>query len=116
GASRLNDKRPMVGQSPYVLNAGLTYASARSTLSVTALYNIFGKRIVSAAEVPLPDAYEQPRNQLDLALRFPLNSGLSAKIDLKNVLDEPYEVTQGSVLRESYRAGRVFTAGFSWQP
>ncbi|HEY0671116.1 MAG TPA: TonB-dependent receptor, partial [Longimicrobiales bacterium] len=46
GASRLNDKRPMVGQSPYVLNAGLTYASARSTLSVTALYNIFGKRIV----------------------------------------------------------------------
>ncbi|HET9439957.1 MAG TPA: TonB-dependent receptor, partial [Longimicrobiales bacterium] len=116
GASRLNDKRPMVGQSPYVLNAGLTYASASNSLSVTALYNVFGKRIVSAAEVPLPDAYEQPRNQLDLALRFPLKAGLSAKIDLKNVLDEPYEVTQGSVVRESYRAGRVFTAGFSWQP
>lgn len=116
GVSQLNDKRPMVGQSPYVVNAGITYASDGGSLSFTALYNVFGKRIVSAAEKPLPDAYEQPRHQVDLGLRFPLKSGLNAKIDLKNVLDSEYQVTQGTVVRELYRAGRVFSAGFSWRP
>ena len=106
----------MVGQSPYVVNAGLTYTNETGTTSFTALYNVFGKRIVSAAEQPLPDAYEQPRHQVDLALRFPLKAGLNAKIDLRNVLDSKYEVTQGTVVREAYRAGRVFSAGFSWRP
>jgi hypothetical protein len=115
GASKLNDTRPMVGQSPYVVNAGATYTSEGGATSFTALYNVFGKRIVSAAEQPLPDAYEQPRHQLDLAMRFPLYAGVNAKIDLKNILDSEYEVTQGTVVRESYRAGRVFSVGFSWK-
>ncbi|MGQ0816378.1 MAG: TonB-dependent receptor domain-containing protein, partial [Gemmatimonadota bacterium] len=116
GASKINDRRPMVGQSPYVINAGLTYSSDAGATSITALYNVFGKRIVSAAEVPLPDAYEQARNQLDVSLRFPILSGVATKLDVKNVLDAPYEVRQGSVLREYYRTGRVISAGISWRP
>lgn len=115
GASKINDKRPMVGQSPYVVNAGLTYATDRG-FSVTTLYNVFGKRVLSAAEAPLPDVYEQPRHQLDVSLRFPLITGVAAKFDLKNLLDTPYEVTQGSVVREYYRSGRVISAGVSWRP
>ena len=115
GASKTNDKRPMVGQSPYVFNAGMTYAS-NAGLSVTALYNLFGKRIASAAVVPLPDVYEQPRNQLDLAFRFPVMSRLAVKLDAKNVLDDPYELTQGTVLREYYKSGRIFTVGMTWRP
>ena len=116
GASKLNDTRPMVGQSPYVVNAGVTYSSTGGRTSLTALYNVFGKRIVSASEMPLPDVYEQPREQFDVAVRFKLVSDVSAKFDFKNLLDSPYEVKQGSVLREYYRAGRVFTAGISWRP
>jgi hypothetical protein len=116
GASRINDKRPMVGQSPYVLNAGATYATESGATAVTLLYNVFGKRIVSAAEAPLPDAYEQPRNQLDLSVRLPLTGDVSGKFDFKNILDAPYEVTQGTVVREYYRAGRVLSAGITWRP
>jgi hypothetical protein len=116
GSSRITDERPMVGQSPYVVNAGLTYSNIGGSSSVTALYNVFGKRIVSAAEVPLPDVYEQSRNQLDLALRFPLMSRVSGKLDIKNVLDEPYEITQGTVLREFHNAGRVINVGINWKP
>jgi TonB-dependent receptor len=116
GASKVNDKRPMVGQSPYVFNVGASYTSTGGQTSITALYNLFGKRIVSAAEVPLPDVYEQPRNQLDLSIRVPFAAGLSTKLDIKNVLDAPYKVTQGTVLREYYRAGRVISAGISWRP
>jgi outer membrane receptor protein involved in Fe transport len=112
-ASVTNDNRAMVGQAPYVLNAGVTYASTTGANSATLLYNVVGKRIVSAAETPLPDVYEQPRHVLDLSLRYGLTGSLAAKLDVRNLLDEPYEITQGVALREFYRAGRVFSAGLS---
>jgi TonB-dependent receptor len=116
GASKINDKRPMVGQSPYVINVGASYTSNGGQTSITALYNVFGKRIVSAAEVPLPDVYEQARHQVDLSIRVPFGAGLSTKLDIKNVLDSPYKITQGTVTREQYRAGRVMSVGISWRP
>ncbi|MGH7552546.1 MAG: TonB-dependent receptor domain-containing protein, partial [Longimicrobiales bacterium] len=114
-ASRTNGERTMVGQAPYVVNAGLTYADDTGATSATLLYNVVGKRIVTAAEVPLPDVYELPRNVLDISLRMALTSALSARLDLKNLLDEPFEHRQGSVSREFYRVGRTFSVGLSFR-
>jgi outer membrane receptor protein involved in Fe transport len=108
--------RPMVGQSPYVVNAGLTYSIPDVSVSATALYNVAGRRIASAGVIPLPNAYEEPRHSLDLSLRFPLPAGLRGKADLENLLDSPYEVRQGTVVREFYKTGRTFSFGVSWQP
>ncbi len=110
-----NSERKMVGQAPYVLNAGLTWAHPRSEASATVLFNRVGERITDAGELPLPDVVEQPRNVLDLSLRLPVFSTLSARLDAKNLLDAPYKIVQGSVVRESYLAGRVFSVGFSWR-
>jgi hypothetical protein len=41
---------------------------------------------------------------------------LSGKVDLKNLLDSPYEVRQGELLRYYYRSGRSVSLGFSIQP
>jgi hypothetical protein len=114
-ASVTNDERPMVGQAPYVLNAGLTYARETGATSATLLYNVVGKRIVTAAQVPLPDVYEQPRHVVDLSLRWGLTDAISAKLDIKNMLDEPFEQRQGTVARELYRVGRTFAVGLSWR-
>ncbi|MCI0432343.1 MAG: TonB-dependent receptor [Gemmatimonadetes bacterium] len=111
--TEVNSERAMVGQAPYVVNAGLTWAAGNG-ISATLLYNIVGKRIYSAAESPLPEIDEEPRNVIDLSLRFALGEAISAKLDARNLLDEPYTLTQGSVTRESYRAGRVFSIGLSW--
>jgi len=108
--------RPMVGQSPYVVNAGLTHSIPAWGFSATALYNIAGRRIENAGELPLPDVYEEPRHSLDVSLRFPLVGGLRGKADLENLLDAAYEQTQGTVVREYYRSGRTFSLGVSWQP
>ncbi len=113
-ASKTNDRRPMVGQAPYVLNAGLTW-TANSGTSASVLYNVVGKRIVNAAEAPLPDVYEHARNVLDVALSAPLLNGVTVKFDGKNLLDPPYERTQGDVIREHYRTGRAFSLGLAWQ-
>jgi hypothetical protein len=40
---------------------------------------------------------------------------MSARIDAKNILDAPYKIMQGSVVRERYLAGRVFNVGFTWR-
>jgi TonB-dependent receptor len=115
GASKTSDSRPMVGQAPYVVNTGLSYASAGGA-SATLLYNVVGERIVNAAEAPLPDVKERPRHVVDLSLRVPLLGDVGARFDARNLLDAPYRIFQGSALRESYHAGRVFQLGFTWRP
>ncbi len=113
-ASRTRDERPMVGQAPYVANVGLGYATPEGRTSATFLYNVVGRRIVSASEAPLPDIYQEARRRLDLSLRVPLFGSVSGKFDAENLLDDPAEVTQGTVTREFYRTGRSFSTGFSW--
>ena len=108
--------RAMVGQAPFVVNGGITYASESGRLSGTVLYNVVGRRIYAASLPPLPDVYEESRHALDVSLRMPVTASLQVKLDARNLLDAPYEITQGTVQREFYEAGRVFSAGLSWQP
>jgi hypothetical protein len=111
-----NDERPMVGQAPYVVNAGLSYASSSGGTNATLLYNVVGRRITSAAVAPIRvDTYERPRNQLDFSLRFPLRGSLTGKLDAKNLLDASYEERQGDVIRYRYRTGRSFSFGMTWK-
>jgi TonB-dependent receptor len=111
-----NENRPMVGQAGYVVNAGLGYLHPRSDLSATVLYNVVGRRIAEAGVNPMPDSYEQPRHVFDAALRVPLWNGVAMKLDAKNLVDSPYRVLQGTLVRHEYRSGRTFSVGLSWRP
>jgi outer membrane receptor protein involved in Fe transport len=115
-ASITNPERRMVGQAPYVVNAGLTYSSRSGAWSATALYNVTGPRITEAGEIPLPDVEERPRHVMDVSLRFPVVATLTGRLDARNLFDSPYELVQGPVVRETYRLGRTLGVGFSWQP
>lgn len=108
-----NPDRPMLGQAPYVVNAGLLWTRGRASL--TGLYNVVGKRLNAAGIGGLPDRYEMPRHVVDLSVSFPVMGQLAAKIDARNLLDEPYLVQQGNVIRERYSAGRVYAVGLSWR-
>ncbi|MEO8194586.1 MAG: outer membrane beta-barrel protein [Gemmatimonadales bacterium] len=114
-SSLTNRKRAMVGQAPYVVNAGMTWSSASARTAATLLYNVVGRRITAAGSSPLPDTYEMARSGVDVSLQTPLFSGISARLDAKNLLDSPFEVRQGTVTREMYRTGRVFSFGLKWQ-
>jgi hypothetical protein len=61
--------RPMQGQSPYVINAGLTYAGRGST-SASLLVNRIGQRIEAVGNDPvgIPDIYENGRTIIDIQL------------------------------------------------
>ena len=117
GVSALtNPDRAMVGQSPYVVNAGLNWSSPQDGWNASLLYNIVGRRIVEAGTGGLPDAYEEARNLLDLAVQVPVTQQLRFRADARNLLDAPYRMTQGDVVRQRYLTGRVFAFGFTWEP
>jgi outer membrane receptor protein involved in Fe transport len=60
-------KRPLQGQSPYLINAGLQYNSKQENATgLSILYNRIGKRIWAVGNVQDPDIYENSRNVLDL--------------------------------------------------
>jgi len=113
--SQTNANRAMVGQAPYVLNTGLTWAPEWRSSSATLLYNVVGERILNAGEIPLPDVKESPRHVLDLSLRTALTESVALKLDARNLLDAAYEYVQGDVVRESYRTGRVLALGVTWR-
>jgi len=115
-ASATNLNRRMVGQAPFVLNAGLTYTSNTGASSATLLFNRVGDRIDAAGDSPLPDVIERARNVMDFSLRLGLTNSLVLRADAKNILDSPYRVTQGTATREEYRTGRVIQAGFQIRP
>jgi outer membrane receptor protein involved in Fe transport len=115
-ASATNLERRMVGQAPYVVNAGLTYLALGNSASATLLYNRVGDRISAAGDKPLPDVIERARNSLDLSIRLPVAGVLSARLDGKNLLDSPYRVSQGTVTREQYRIGQTVQVGLIWRP
>jgi TonB-dependent receptor len=114
-ASITNADRAMAGQAPYVVNVGVSYTALDNGASATLLYNQVGDRITDAGILPLPDVVAKARGALDFSLRYPLMENVSLKIDAKNLLDEPYQVMQGRVVRESYHTGRGLSLGVNWR-
>lgn len=111
-----NPNRAMVGQAPFVANAGLTYTNYAGSLNASLLYNVVGKRITIAGVQPLPDTYERPRNVVDFALQFPVLGSLTGRLTAQNLLDAKYSEYTGNLVRRSYNMGRVIGAGLSFKP
>ena len=113
-----NLERPLEGQAPYVLNAGLDYAHP-SGFEAGVFLNRFGARLTAAGGLGLPDIYEQPRNALDASIGFPLRGGATAKIKATNLLDAQYlfEQTANDVtlVQRRYSVGRTISVGLNWE-
>jgi outer membrane receptor protein involved in Fe transport len=60
--------RPLQGQSPYVINAGLQYQDLESGLTVSAAFNRVGPRIFIVGSIQEPSIWEQGRSVLDLSV------------------------------------------------
>ncbi len=108
-----NPVRPMVGQSPYIVNAGLLWV--KNAWAASLLYNVQGQRILEAGTGGIPDAYEKPRNMIDATVQIPVLRNLTAKVEAKNLLNAQYLFEQGDVVRQSYYSGRIFGVSFKWE-
>lgn len=111
-------ERPLMGQSPYLLNAGVLVNAFKNTFSFSAALSRAGRRIVvvgTTAEertdiANYPDIYENPRNQLDMqiAQKF-LKQRLEIRLNASNLLDDRYIQYQDFDLNGRY-SGNTFDA------
>jgi TonB-dependent receptor len=87
----IGSKRPMVGQSPYVINAGILHTELDQKLSFNLLYNRIGSRIFKSRGANFPNVYESPRNVLDFQLGYKtFNSRGEFKLNAADLLNNSY--------------------------
>lgn len=88
-AMATNPNRSLAYQSPFVVNLSLDYENDKSGTDLRLLYNVFGARITAVGTAGLPDTYELPRHQLDLAAAQKLGKRFQIKFQAQNVLGAP---------------------------
>ncbi|GAB4042366.1 TonB-dependent receptor [Spirosoma litoris] len=81
-------ERPLAGQSPYLINAGLYYTAPKSGWQANILYNVFGQRIFAVGNRNNPTIYEMPRNVVDLNLTKQVNNKLELRLGIQDVLNQ----------------------------
>ena len=129
--------RPMQGQSPYLINTGLSYRHEKSGITAALFYNRIGKRIAGVGRylgssgneetVRIPDSYEMPRDVIDLSLSWKAKKHWEIKLGIRDLLADKVtfmqldEVTtktgETKVVEEitrQYRPGRNFNLSVSY--
>lgn len=92
--------RPMQGQSPYIINAGIFYQNENKGIMISLLYHVIGKRVIAVGQVMqneeqnIPDTYEMPRHHLDLTLSKKAGRYFQIKGGIQDILNQPFENKQ----------------------
>jgi len=124
GLNLLEKERPMVGQAPYVVNAGLQHDFLNDKLSFNLLYNRLGRRLNIAAGALFPGVWETPRDLVDMQLSLKvLKKKGEVKLNVNDLLNQPftfyydmdenkkYAMSKDETL-SSYKAGSSFSLTF----
>jgi hypothetical protein len=84
--------RPLQGQSPYIINAGLYYNDVESGFAVNAAYNVFGPRIFSVGDNLFPSWWELPRHSVDFQISKLWAKRFETKFNIQNALNAAYRI------------------------
>ena len=106
-------ERPLQGQSPWVVNAQLSYENVEVGTNVNLLYNVYGRRIVGVGTLGLPDTYEEPFHQLDFVLSQKLPYKFALSLKLKNLLNLHARRRLAGKTVSRFLRGRTFSLGLS---
>lgn len=90
GSATQQTKRPMMGQSPWIANAGLFYQNDSTGWQVNVMYNVIGPRVVIVGVLDVPEVYEMPRHQLDLAVVKTMgkNKNVDVRLNVTDLLNQ----------------------------
>jgi hypothetical protein len=108
--SRVKDtvslNRPLQGQSPYLVNAGLQYDAQKIGFSSTLLFNQIGRRILFVGDKSIPDIWENPRPLLDIQLAQKiLNKRAEIKINIGDILNRRADFYHDLDYDDKYKRG-----------
>ena len=116
----ITNKRQMAGQSPYVVNGGVTYTNKENAIQAGLFYNVKGPTLYIVGAGLFPDIYTDPFHSLNFSINKRFGKEDRTKIDFKvsNILgDNNYNYyssfgAEDQVYSE-YSIGRSFSVGIS---
>lgn len=118
-------ERPLVGQAPYVINAGLQHSFLDNKFTFNALYNRVGRRLSVAAGALYESVWEAPRNVVDAQLGIKVFKGkgelkLTAGDILNNRSTFYYDFNKnkkydaGDGTQSNYKPGANYSFAFTY--
>ncbi|MDJ1472150.1 TonB-dependent receptor [Xanthocytophaga flava] len=87
-------KRPMMNQSPYLINAGLYYNNEATGIQANILYNVYGPRIYAVGSSLTRTIYEMPRNVIDLTFIKTFAQKWEIKAGIQDILNQKFRLEQ----------------------
>lgn len=97
------EDRPLQGQSPYVVNGGISYIDSDYGFSISAVYNRVGRRIYFVGNVVEPHLWEEGRNVLDFQFT---KSFFKNKLDLRFTIKDALAKKQQQYFYQNNVAGK----------
>lgn len=83
-----SNNRPLQGQAPYVVNAGIFYSNKNKGIQFNIMYNVTGKRIVYVGAQNYPDIYELPRHTLDFNASYTFKKGVEVSFGAQDLVNQ----------------------------
>lgn len=120
----ISDYRPMFGQSPFLVNAFMSFSQDSLGIDANLSYNVQGKRLAVIGIGAISDVYEQPFHSLNFKIskKFGQNMQWKGSLTIQNILDS--ESNARRRFYESYNAepqvydylrqGRTISASISY--
>lgn len=120
----VDNERPMMGQSPYIVNGGLYYQNDSIGLQVSLMYNVIGPRVVIVGIPGVPEVYEMPRHQLDLTIQKSIGRFVDVRLGCQDLLNKEFLLLQDAnndgkldpktdQRMQFYKRGSYYTLGIS---
>lgn len=82
----VSTERPLQGQSPIIINAGIQYMHPDNGWGVSASYNLVGRRIYIVGSINEPDYWEKSRNIVDLQIVKRIKENFELKLNIRDML------------------------------
>ncbi|WP_199610553.1 TonB-dependent receptor domain-containing protein [Flocculibacter collagenilyticus] len=114
-AAITNTTRRLTGHSEYVVNLQMGYDAPSGNHSVTAVYNVFGERVIIPGIEGRPDAMEQPFHSLDMVYTYYPDFNSTVKLKLQNLLNEDKEIMFDNTLLRSQTKGIGFSIAYKYE-
>ncbi len=108
-------KRPLQGQSPYVINFGLFFVEPNYGSSISISYNRIGERIVEVATSYVEDIVEIPRDVIDLKVTQKIIGGLSLNFSVKDLLSKDQVFKQGNQISRKIKTNSTYSIGLNYK-
>lgn len=113
------NSRPFQGQSPYIVNAILSYVNPEIGHETALSFNVSGPRLYSISMFATPDIYEKPVPMLNFKSSQQIGKYWVVSFSARNLFNSNISKTQtfrgGEYIAESYRLGRTFSLGLAFR-